>query len=99
MSELAHPKVVVVMPARQAAATLEHTFAAIPQDIVDEVILVDDSSTDDTVRLASTLPLHLVWHPHQTGYGATRRPAISRRFNGTRTWWSCSIPTASTSPS
>jgi len=73
VTERREPKVVVVMPARQAAATLERTFAAIPQDAVDEVILVDDSSTDDTVRLASTLPLHVVWHPHQTGYGANQK--------------------------
>src|SRR6266540_3367594 len=66
-------KVVVVMPARQAAATLEHTFAAIPKDAVDEVILVDDSSTDETVQLARELPLHLVWHPHQTGYGGNQK--------------------------
>jgi glycosyltransferase involved in cell wall biosynthesis len=66
-------KVVVVMPARQAAATLERTFAAIPQDAVDEVILVDDSSTDDTVRLAKRLPVHLVWHPHQVGYGGNQK--------------------------
>jgi glycosyltransferase involved in cell wall biosynthesis len=69
----AEPKVVVVMPARQAAATLERTFTAIPKDMVDEVILVDDSSTDDTVRRARALPLHLVWHPHQTGYGANQK--------------------------
>ena len=73
MSDLRAPKVIVVMPARQAAATLEQTFAAIPTDIVDEVILVDDHSTDDTVRLARELPLHLVWHPHQTGYGANQK--------------------------
>ena len=66
-------RVVVVMPARQAAATLERTFAAIPQDAVDEVILADDSSTDETVRLARTLPIHLVWHPHQVGYGGNQK--------------------------
>jgi glycosyltransferase involved in cell wall biosynthesis len=66
-------RVVVVMPARQAAATLEMTFAAIPQDAVDEVILVDDSSTDETVRLARGLPIHLVWHPHQVGYGGNQK--------------------------
>jgi glycosyltransferase involved in cell wall biosynthesis len=66
-------KVVVVMPARQAAATLERTFAAIPKDAVHEVILVDDSSTDRTVQLARELPLHLVWHPHQTGYGGNQK--------------------------
>jgi glycosyltransferase involved in cell wall biosynthesis len=61
------------MPARQAAATLAATVAAIPMDIVDEVILVDDSSTDETVRLARTLPIHLVWHPHQVGYGGNQK--------------------------
>jgi glycosyltransferase involved in cell wall biosynthesis len=73
VADLRTPKVIVVMPARQAAATLEHTFAAIPKEVVDEVILVDDHSTDDTVRLARELPLHLVWHPHQTGYGANQK--------------------------
>ena len=67
------PKVVVVMPARQAAATLQATFEAIPKDEVDEVILVDDSSTDETVRLARELPLFLVWHPHRSGYGANQK--------------------------
>ena len=73
MPEGGKPKVIVVMPARQAAPTLERTFAAIPKSEVDEVILVDDSSTDETVRLARELPLHLVWHPHQTGYGANQK--------------------------
>ena len=70
---MADLRIVVVMPARQAAATLEHTFAAIPKDAVDEVILVDDSSTDETVRLARGLPIHLVWHPHQVGYGGNQK--------------------------
>ena len=73
MPDLAAAKVIVVMPARQAAATLERTFAAIPQEAVDEVILVDDSSTDATVELARQLPIHLVWHPHQAGYGANQK--------------------------
>lgn len=73
MPEAANPKVVVVMPARQAARTLEQTFAAIPKDVVDEVTLVDDFSTDETVALARTLPLRLIWHPHQVGYGGNQK--------------------------
>jgi glycosyltransferase involved in cell wall biosynthesis len=73
VSEREGKKVVVVMPARQAARTLEDTFAAIPQNEVDEVILVDDYSTDETVELARKLPLRLIWHPHQVGYGGNQK--------------------------
>jgi len=67
-------KVVVVMPARNAARTLERTVSAIDRAWVDEIILVDDSSTDDTVRLARTLPeLHVLWHPHNVGYGGNQK--------------------------
>lgn len=66
-------KVVVVMPARNAAKTLERTFNGIPPGWVDEVILVDDGSTDDTVQLARTLPLHVIWHPHNVGYGGNQK--------------------------
>jgi glycosyltransferase involved in cell wall biosynthesis len=66
-------KIVVVMPARNAARTLERTVSAIPREWVDEVILVDDSSTDDTVTLARQLPLHVIWHPHNVGYGGNQK--------------------------
>jgi glycosyltransferase involved in cell wall biosynthesis len=66
-------KIVVVMPARNAGKTLERTYAAIPSDWVDEVILVDDSSTDDTVDVARSLPLHVIWHPHNVGYGGNQK--------------------------
>jgi glycosyltransferase involved in cell wall biosynthesis len=66
-------KIVVVMPARNAARTLERTVSAIPADWVDEVILVDDGSTDDTVDLARKLPLHVIWHPHNVGYGGNQK--------------------------
>ena len=66
-------KVIVVMPAMNAARTLERTVEAIPRDWVDEVILVDDASSDDTVELARRLPLHVVWHPHNAGYGANQK--------------------------
>lgn len=67
------PKVVVVMPALNAAPTLERTFQAIPLDVVDEVILVDDKSTDATADLARSLPLHFIWHPHNVGYGGNQK--------------------------
>jgi glycosyltransferase involved in cell wall biosynthesis len=66
-------QIVVVMPAMNAAPTLRGTFDAIPPEWVDEVILVDDRSTDDTVALARELPLHLVWHPHNVGYGGNQK--------------------------
>jgi glycosyltransferase involved in cell wall biosynthesis len=67
------PKVIAVLPAMNAAKTLERTVSAIPRDFVDEVILVDDHSTDETVALARTLPIRLVWHPHNAGYGANQK--------------------------
>lgn len=69
----AKPKVVVVMPALNAARTLERTFQAIPPGTVDEVILVDDKSSDGTEALARTLPLHFIWHPHNVGYGGNQK--------------------------
>ncbi len=67
------PKVIVVMPARQAAATLRQTVSEIPLERVAEIILVDDSSTDETVELARELPLEVLWHPHQVGYGGNQK--------------------------
>ena len=73
MSERTGKRIVVVMPARNAARTLADTVNAIPTDWVDEIILVDDKSTDDTVALARDLPLHVVWHPHNVGYGGNQK--------------------------
>jgi glycosyltransferase involved in cell wall biosynthesis len=73
VSQRADRKVVVVMPARNAARTLEATVAGIPFEWVDEIILVDDKSTDETVALARDLPVHLVWHPHNVGYGGNQK--------------------------
>jgi glycosyltransferase involved in cell wall biosynthesis len=68
-----NPKIVVVMPAWNAALTLEETVAAIPRDVVDDIILVDDASSDQTVELARSLGLDLIWHPHNAGYGANQK--------------------------
>src|SRR5438067_13702972 len=61
------------MPALNAARTLERTFTAIPRESVDEIILVDDKSTDETVEVASALPVHVIWHPHNVGYGGNQK--------------------------
>lgn len=66
-------RVVVVMPAMNAALTLADTVRRIPMGSVDEVIVVDDHSTDETVDVARSLPLKLVWHPHNAGYGANQK--------------------------
>jgi glycosyltransferase involved in cell wall biosynthesis len=66
-------KLILVMPARNAAKTLEQTVSAIPTDVVDEIILVDDKSTDATLDVARRLPLHLIWHPHNVGYGGNQK--------------------------
>jgi glycosyltransferase involved in cell wall biosynthesis len=68
-------KVIVIMPAYNAAATLKRTYDEVmAQNIVDQVIVVDDASRDDTVDIARTLPNTLV-HPHEKnkGYGANQK--------------------------
>lgn len=66
-------KVVVVMPAYNAAKTLRMTYADLPRDMVDLVILVDDGSKDDTVRIAKELGLELFVHNRNYGYGANQK--------------------------
>lgn len=66
-------KVIVVMPAYNAAQTLVDTYRQIPSEYVDLVILVDDGSIDDTVAVAQQLDLELIVHPHNVGYGANQK--------------------------
>ncbi len=66
-------KVVVVMPAYNAAATLERTYADVPKDIVDEVILVDDCSRDNTIEHAQRLGLRCFRHERNWGYGRNQK--------------------------
>jgi glycosyltransferase involved in cell wall biosynthesis len=67
------PKVVVVMPAYNAAKTLHMTYADLPRDMVDLVILVDDGSSDETTRIARELGLELFIHNRNYGYGANQK--------------------------
>ena len=71
---LNNKKIVVVMPAYNAASTLERTYREIPLDIVDEVILVDDKSSDNTPEVARNLGIkHVITHEINTGYGGNQK--------------------------
>ena len=70
---LSKPKVVVVMPAYNAAKTLHMTYADLPHDSVDLVILVDDGSKDETARIARDLGLEVFVHHRNYGYGANQK--------------------------
>lgn len=67
-------KVVVVLPAYNAERTLARTYAEIPHDVVDDVILVDDASSDRTVALARQLGIrHIIVHEQNRGYGGNQK--------------------------
>lgn len=66
-------KVIVVMPAYNAAKTLERTYNDLPESVVDKVILVDDVSQDETVEIAKQLGLEVVVHIQNKGYGGNQK--------------------------
>ena len=66
-------RVVVVMPAFHAGRTLEATWRDLPRDVVDDIIVVDDASDDDTVAVARRLGLEVILHPSNLGYGANQK--------------------------
>jgi len=66
-------RIVVVMPAYNAERTLGQTFSALPQDVVDEVVLTDDASSDATARLADSLGIRTLVHEVNRGYGANQK--------------------------
>jgi glycosyltransferase involved in cell wall biosynthesis len=80
-SEASHPerreaergKVVLVMPAYNAAGTLRQTWSEIPAGCVDEHILVDDASRDDTVAIARSLGIRVLEHTKNRGYGGNQK--------------------------
>ncbi len=66
-------RTIVVMPAYNAAATLELTLASLPREYADEIILVDDCSTDGTAEIARRLGLTVIEHTRNGGYGANQK--------------------------
>ena len=72
-------KVVIVLPAYRAAATLKQTYDEIPFDLVDEVVLVDDRSPDNTVEVARHLGIrHIVEHAENRGYGGNQKSCYDK---------------------
>lgn len=72
-------KVVVVLPAYNASKTLEMTYQEIPFDLVDDVVLVDDASKDDTSELAQRLGIkHVIRHELNKGYGGNQKTCYTK---------------------
>ena len=72
-------KVVVVMPAYNAEKTLEQTYREIPAEIVDDIILVNDASKDNTVQEAERLGIrHIITHPVNRGYGGNQKSCYNK---------------------
>ncbi len=75
----AKKKVIVVLPAYNAALTMGKTLAEIPMDLVDEIVLVDDNSTDNTMEIARQLGIsHIVHHDENKGYGGNQKSCYNR---------------------
>lgn len=75
-------KVVIVMPAYNAANTLKQTIDEIPRTIVDEIILVDDYSSDETIKLAISLGInHVISHKKNKGYGANQKTCYDKALS------------------
>ncbi|MHB8883202.1 MAG: glycosyltransferase family 2 protein [Thermodesulfovibrionales bacterium] len=66
-------KLIVIMPAYNAALTLRKTYEELPHRYVDEVILVDDASKDETFRIAEELGIKTIIHPENRGYGGNQK--------------------------
>jgi glycosyltransferase involved in cell wall biosynthesis len=72
-------RIVVIMPAYNAAQTLEKTYKEVPLDIVDEVVLTDDCSSDNTIEVAHKLGIkHVVIHEKNTGYGGNQKSCYNK---------------------
>ncbi len=69
----------MVFPAYNAEKTIEQTYNEIPKDIVDEIILVDDCSSDETIEIAKRIGIqHIVSHDKNKGYGGNQMSCLKR---------------------
>ncbi len=76
---LNNKKIVVVLPAYNASLTLEKTYREIPFDIVDDIILVDDASNDNTIDLGKQLGIHhIIRHDQTKGYGSNQKTCYNK---------------------
>lgn len=72
-------KVVVVLPAYNAALTMEKTISEIPMNVVDELVLVDDNSTDNSIEVAQKLGIqHIIEHTQNKGYGGNQKSCYDK---------------------
>ena len=72
-------KVIVVLPAYNAALTLAKTIAEIPFDIVDELVFVDDNSTDNSIEIAKRIGIqHIIQHTENKGYGGNQKSCYNK---------------------
>jgi glycosyltransferase involved in cell wall biosynthesis len=71
-------RIVVVMPAYNAEKTLKKTYEEIPHDIVDEIVLVDDQSSDHTAEIAQTLNIYTLVHLKNRGYGGNQKTCYTK---------------------
>lgn len=71
-------KVIIVLPAYNAAKTLKETYHDIPKDVVNDIILVDDASKDSTVEVAKSLNIKTFIHPKNKGYGANQKTCYTK---------------------
>lgn len=80
-----HQRIVVVMPAYNAARTLKLTYDDLPHEIIDNIILVDDGSEDATVGIARSLNLKIFIHDRNRGYGANQKTCYAEALNDNAT--------------
>jgi glycosyltransferase involved in cell wall biosynthesis len=75
------PKIVIVMPAYNAALTLEKTYYALPEGSYDQIILVDDASSDNTLEVASKLDIQAIRHRKNRGYGGNQKTCYAKALD------------------